>query len=151
MAHEYSRDFKNVEPKAYIVEWSFHAFDVQSKSAWNQQRIAMTEVGQISAWSKHSKPMTSERKLKLSPLRFSHLLNRINARMLRWMDMLSTASTPPNHHDGASFIKAVWTMPICILWNRLRKSFYCYFFGPHNIVQNEKLPTKILFDLFVLL
>lgn len=77
-----------MKPKA--VEWSFHAFDVQNKSGWNHQRIAMTGVGQTSAWSKTSKPMTLERKLKLSPLRFSHPLNRINVWTVRWMGLLST-------------------------------------------------------------
>lgn len=104
-AQGYSGDFRMRSRGARESERSFHAFDVQSKSARNHQRIATTEVGQISAWSKHSKPMTFERKLRLSPLRFSHLLNGINAKMLRWMDMLSTVSIPPKHHDGLYLLK----------------------------------------------
>lgn len=133
---------QNVEPKVCVVERSFYAFDVQSKSAWNHQRIAMTGAGQISVWSKHSRPMAFERKLKLSTLRFSHLLNRINARMLRWMHMLSRASTPPNHHLSASLIKRVGTLPICMPWNCFRKHFHHFFSGLPNIVQNEKMLTE---------
>lgn len=136
----------NVEPKACTEGLSFHAFDVQSKSAWNHQRNALTGVGQISVWSKHSRPMTFERKLKLSPLRFCHLPNRISVRTLRWMGMLNTLCI-----STIVMIMLHWEKPsspylqIMGPSNPNKKTNKFCFFNPH-MFKHEKL-QKPLFNL----
>lgn len=100
----------NVEPKACTEGLSFHAFDVQSKSAWNHQRIALTGVGQISVWSKHSRPMTFERKLKLSPLRFLPSSKQNKCKNTKMDGYVKYSLHLYNCNDNASLRKAVFTI-----------------------------------------
>lgn len=61
------RRLQKCSPENWDSEWSFYAFDIQSKSAWTHQRLLMTGAGLILEWSKHSKSVTFARKLMVPP------------------------------------------------------------------------------------
>lgn len=59
------RRLQKCNQKDWDLEWSFYAFDVQSKAVWTHLGLLMTGAGLILEWSKHSKSVTFGRKLMI--------------------------------------------------------------------------------------